>query len=236
MKLLKRLILLILLVIIIIGGFLFFRGYNLYKTTINNMSLSDKINEIKSNKNYTLISDVPDYYINAIIAVEDHRFREHGSIDIISILRAIVSNIQAKELNEGGSTITQQVAKNLYFITEDDFISRKIAEILVSIDLEKNYSKDDILEFYINTIYFGGGCYGIKEASNGYYKKDPQDIDLYEATMLAGVPNAPSVYAPTVNPDLAKSRQAKVVSSMVKYNYLSQEEANKIIQKNKSSQ
>ena len=105
------------------------------------------------------IDEVPEYYINAIIAVEDHRFKEHGPVDYISITRAIVSNIQSKDFNEGGSTITQQVAKNLYFIGEKDVVSRKIAEIFLAIELENNYSKDDILEFYINTIYFGEGYY-----------------------------------------------------------------------------
>lgn len=228
MKFFKKLFLFIFIVILLIGTILFLNGYKLYNSTIENSSISDKIKEIQSEDTYVSINDVPEYYKNAIIAVEDHRFREHGAIDIISIGRAIVSNIEAKEFNEGGSTITQQVAKNLYFITEDDIISRKIAEILVAIDLEKNYSKDDILEFYINTIYFGEGYYGIKEASNGYYKKEPKDLTLYEATLLAGVPNAPSVYAPTINPDLAKSRQGKVIRSMVEYGYLSKEEANSI--------
>lgn len=231
MKFIKKLLLIILVIVIIVGSIIFLNGYKLYKTTLDNLSLSDKITQIKNNENYVYIGDVPDYYTNAIIAVEDHRFKNHGAIDIIAILRATVSNIQAKEFNEGGSTITQQVAKNLYFISEDDVISRKIAEALVAFDLEKNYSKDDILEFYINTIYFGEGYYGIKEASNGYYKKEPKDINLDEATMLAGVPNAPSVYAPTINPDLAKSRQNKVIRSMVEYGYLSQEEANKVLNK-----
>lgn len=228
MKFFKRLFLFIFIIILLIGSVIFLNGYKLYTTTIENLSLSDKIKEIKNEDTYVSIKDVPDYYINAIIAVEDHRFRKHGAIDIISIGRAIVSNIRAKEFNEGGSTITQQVAKNLYFITEDDVISRKIAEILVGIDLEKNYSKDDILEFYINTIYFGEGYYGIKEASMGYYHKEPKDLSLYEATLLAGVPNAPSVYAPTTNPDLAKNRQEKVIRSMVEHGYLSEEEASKI--------
>ena len=228
MKFIKRLILFILLVIILVSSVVILNGYKLYKTTINEKSLSDKIAEIKSNDTYLSIDSVPEYYLNAVIAVEDHRFKEHGTIDIIAIGRAIVSNIQAKDFNEGGSTITQQVAKNLYFITEDDVVSRKIAEIFVAIDLENQYSKDDILEFYINTIYFGEGYYGIREASNGYYKKEPKDLSLYEATLLAGVPNAPSVYAPTINPDLAKSRQGKVIRSMVEYGYLSEEEANKI--------
>lgn len=229
MKFFKRLFLFILIVVLLIGSVVFLNGYKLYKNTIEDLSLSDKIKEIKNEDSYVSIKDVPDYYINAIIAVEDHRFRDHGAIDIISIGRAIVSNIKAKEFNEGGSTITQQVAKNLYFITEDDVISRKIAEILVGIDLENNYSKDDILEFYINTIYFGEGYYGIKEASMGYYDKEPKDLSLYEATLLAGVPNAPSVYAPTINPHLAKSRQRKVISSMVEHGYLSNEDANKIL-------
>ena len=231
MKFIKKLLLIILVIVIIVGSIIFLNGYKLYKTTLDNLSLSDKITQIKNDENYVYISDVPDYYTNAIIAVEDHRFKNHGAIDIIAILRATVSNIQAKEFNEGGSTITQQVAKNLYFISEDDVISRKIAEALVAFDLEKNYSKDDILEFYINTIYFGEGYYGIKEASTGYYKKEPKDMNLDEATMLAGVPNAPSVYAPTINPDLAKSRQNKVIRSMVEYGYLSQEEANKVLNK-----
>lgn len=229
MKFFKRLLLIILLAILLVGSIIFFNGYKLYKTTLDSKSLTDKISEIKNNNSYVSYDKVPDYYLNAIIAVEDHRFKDHGSIDVISIGRAIVSNVQSKELNEGGSTITQQVAKNLYFITEDNVISRKIAEILVAIDLEKNYSKDQILEFYINTIYFGEGYYGIKQASNGYYDKDPIDLTLNEATILAGVPNAPSVYAPTVNPDLAKNRQGKVIRSMVEYNYLSQDEADKIV-------
>lgn len=228
MKILKKLFIILILIILIVGIVIILNGYKLYKTATNEISISNKISEIKSKDTYVSINDVPKYYINAVIAVEDHRFKEHGAIDIISIGRAIISNFQAKELNEGGSTITQQVAKNLYFITEDDVVSRKIAEIFVAMDLEKNYSKDDILEFYINTIYFGEGYYGIREASNGYYKKEPKDLNLYEATLLAGVPNAPSVYAPTINPDLAKSRQGKVIRSMVEYGYLSEEEANKL--------
>ena len=228
MKILKKLFIILILIILIVGIVIILNGYKLYKTATNEISISNKISEIKSKDTYVSINDVPKYYINAVIAVEDHRFKEHGAIDIISIGRAIISNFQAKELNEGGSTITQQVAKNLYFITEDDVVSRKIAEIFVAMDLEKNYSKDDILEFYINTIYFGEGYYGIREASNGYYKKEPKDLNLYEATLLAGVPNAPSVYAPTINPDLAKSRQGKVIRSRVEYGYLSEEEANKL--------
>ncbi len=228
MKFVRRLLLFILVIIVLVSSFIIFNGYNMYKKAISEVSLDKKVSNIRNDVNFVKIEDVPKYYGEAIIAVEDHRFKEHGAIDIISIGRALVSNIQAKELNEGGSTITQQVAKNLYFITEKNFVYRKIAEIFLAFDLENNYSKDEILELYFNTIYFGEGYYGVKEASKGYYKKEPKDLTLYEASMLAGIPNAPSVYAPTVNPDLAKSRQGKVIRSMVEYGYLSQEEADKL--------
>ncbi len=228
MKFVRRLLLFILVIIVLVSSFIIFNGYNMYKNAISEVSLDKKVSNIKNDVNFVKIEDVPKYYGEAIIAVEDHRFKEHGAIDIISIGRALVSNIQARELNEGGSTITQQVAKNLYFITEKNFVYRKIAEIFLAFDLENNYSKDEILELYFNTIYFGEGYYGVREASKGYYKKEPKDLTLYEASMLAGIPNAPSVYAPTVNPDLAKSRQRKVIRSMVEYGYLSQEEADKL--------
>lgn len=228
MKFVRRLLLFILVIIVLVSSFIIFNGYNMYKNAISEVSLDKKVSNIRNDVNFVKIEGVPKYYGEAIIAVEDHRFKEHGAIDIISIGRALVSNIQAKELNEGGSTITQQVAKNLYFITEKNFVYRKIAEIFLAFDLENNYSKDEILELYFNTIYFGEGYYGVREASKGYYKKEPKDLSLYEASILAGIPNAPSVYAPTVNPDLAKSRQRKVIRSMVEYGYLSQEEADKL--------
>ena len=228
MKWIKRIALVILLTIAVISSIIIFNGYRMYSSAISEISLEDKIAKIRNDANYVSINDLPSYYINAVIAVEDHRFKNHGAVDFISIGRAIVSNIQAGKLHEGGSTITQQVAENLYFMSESDFISSKIAEIFLAIDLEKNYSKNDILEFYVNIIYFGEGYYGIREASMGYYDKEPKNLSLFEATMMAGVPNAPSVYAPTVNPDLAKSRQGKVIRSMVEYGYLSQEQADTI--------
>ena len=151
-------------------------------------------------------------YQNAVIAVEDHRFEKHGGIDIIGTCRAIVTNITSFSLVEGGSTITQQLARNLYF-TQEQSLTRKIAELLVAFDLEKNYSKDQILELYINTIYFGEGYYGIKEACEGYFD---------EMTLLAGIPNAPSVYSLNANPDLAKQRQQHVINAMKEYGYIEQ--------------
>lgn len=228
MKFVKKIFLFIFITLLLAVLFLGLSGYNMYNSAVSQISLSEKVSQIKNDKNFVKISDLSNNLINATIAVEDHRFKEHGAIDIISIGRAIFSNIKAGEPVEGGSTITQQVAKNLYFMTEKDNASRKIAELILSYHLEKNYSKDEIFELYVNTIYYGNGYYGIREASNGYLNKEPKDLTLDEATMLAGIPNAPSVYAPTVNMDLCKSRQGKVIRSMVKYGYISQEQADRI--------
>ncbi len=229
-KIIKRTLLFILVAIIIASGFVIYKGHEVYADALKTTSLADKIEKIKSDDSYVELNTLPVYYKNAIVSVEDHRYYDHGPIDLIAIMRAIVSNIRNKDLLEGGSTITQQVAKNLYFIgTDTNSLYRKIAEIFMAYDLEDTYSKDDILEFYINTIYFGDGYYGVDEACNGYFKKSAKDMTLYEATMLAGIPNAPSVYAPTVNKDLALNRQRKVISTMVENEYLTQEQADELI-------
>ena len=184
---------------------------------------------MKSSPNYIKYEDLPQNYINAVIAVEDHRYREHGAIDIIAIARAIYTNITNFELLEGGSTITQQVAKNIFYIENSNPIPRKIAEIITAFDLEKNYTKDEIVELYVNTIYFGDGYYGIEEACKGYLNKSATEMNLQDCTMMAGIPNAPSVYAPTVNPDLTRSRQEKVISDMHEYGYLSDNDSQKLL-------
>lgn len=229
MKLIKKLIFLLLIAIIIIFSVVALNGKKMYDEKISKMSLQDTIAEIESNKNYVKLEDLPDDYKNAIIAVEDHRFKKHGAIDLIAIGRAIWINVTNFELREGGSTITQQVAKNIFFISEDDALTRKSAEIFAAFDLEKNYSKDKILELYVNTIYFGDGYYGIKEACNGYLNIEPSQMTLYDCTMMAGIPNAPSVYNPSANPKLTRSRQKKVISDMVEYGYLTQNQADKLL-------
>lgn len=188
----------------------------MYKEALNNKSVLEKVEEIESKKGYVFFKDLPKEYIKAVIAVEDHRYYEHGAIDTISIARAIINNVKAGKLIEGGSTITQQLAKNVYF-TQDRKLERKIAEIFMAYEIEKKLDKDKIFELYVNTNYFGNGYYGIGSASYGYYGKEPSKLNLYECTMLAGVPNAPSVYAPTVNPELAERRRQIVVEAMARY-------------------
>lgn len=229
MKFIKKLIFLLLIAIIIIFSIVALNGKKMYDEKIGKISLQDTIAKIESDKNYVKLDDLPDDYKNAIIAVEDHRFKKHGAIDLIAIGRAIWINVTNFELREGGSTITQQVAKNIFFISEDDALTRKSAEIFAAFDLEKNYSKDKILELYVNTIYFGDGYYGIKEACNGYLNIEPSQMTLYDCTMMAGIPNAPSVYNPSANPKLTRSRQKKVISDMVEYGYLTQDQADKLL-------
>ncbi len=228
MKFIRRLLLFILVIIIIVGSVLYLNGNKLYKEKLSEISLENKVSSVRENSNFIKLNSLPTYYKDAVVSVEDRRFYSHGTIDFIALARATFSNIKQKDFKEGGSTITQQTAKNLYLIKEKDVSNRKVAEFLIGRDLEKKYNKDEILELYVNTIYFGDGYYGIQEASKGYFNKDAKDLTLYEATMLAGVPNAPSLYAPTINFHLTQSRQKKVVSSMVETGTLSQEEADKL--------
>ena len=163
MKILKKVVLVIILFSMSIGLLIIGKGYDMYKVAIQEVSLSEKVETIRSKENYTKIEEVPQMYKNAVISVEDHRFYKHGGIDIISIVRATINDIKAMEFVEGGSTITQQLAKNIYF-TQEKKITRKIAEVFMAFDIEKSYTKDEILELYLNTSYFGDGYYTIKEA------------------------------------------------------------------------
>lgn len=231
-KFFKKLFLLILAILICVCAFVIYKGHVMYENVTSKESLEEKVKKIKEYDNFVSIEDVPDTYKNATIAIEDHRFYSHHGIDIITTLRSLITNVQNQKITNGGSSITQQVARNLYFTQEKSFI-RKIAELFVAVDLENNYKKDEILEMYLNIIYFGDGYTGLKQASYGYYRVSPKQLSLYEQTMLAGIPNAPSVYSPNANADLAIKRQEKVVNQMLKYGYLTKEEANEIKNINK---
>ena len=227
-KILKRICIICLIISIIWCGNLIYTGYQIYDEAIKKVPMEEMVKQIKTKENYTSIKDMPKIYKDAVIAVEDHRFYMHKGIDIFSITRALINDIKAMAFVEGGSTITQQLAKNTYF-TQEKKLTRKIAEVFMAIEYENKYSKDDILELYLNTSYFGEGCYTVSEASRFYFDKEPIDMNEYESIMLAGIPNAPSVYAPTQNPELAKQRQRQVLDKMIEYGEITLEEAQKII-------
>lgn len=163
MKVLKKVIFVVILISISIGLLVVGEGYDMYKEALKNMPLEEKVQSIKQKNNYTEIEEVPQVYINAVISVEDHRFYKHNGIDIIAIGRAMVNDIKAMDFVEGGSTITQQLSKNIYF-TQEKTITRKIAEMFMTFEIEKYYDKDEILELYLNTSYYGDGYYTLKEA------------------------------------------------------------------------
>ena len=228
MKLIKRIILLLIIVIAIAGGVLAYKGHKIYKDVLKKTSVADKVTQIKSQENYTELKDLPDFYKNAVIAVEDRRFYKHGPIDPIAIARAVFVNIKSWKLQEGGSTITQQLAKNIYF-TQEKSALRKVAEIYMAYEIERNCDKDTILELYLNTSYFGDGYYCVNDASEGYYGKEPKDMNRNEASMLAGIPNAPSAYCPTKHLNLAKQRQVQVLDKMVKYKFITEQDKTEIL-------
>lgn len=189
------------------------KGYFLYQGVIKDNPLSQLVEGIESKQHYTPYEELPEFYIHAVVAVEDHRFQQHHGVDPIAICRAAWNDIKTLSFAEGGSTITQQLAKNLYF-TQEKKLERKFAEIFVAFDLERNYTKKEILSLYVNTIYFGNGCYGIYDAAQKYFGKSPKELTLYESAMLAGIPNAPSAYSPSDNPELAEQRLRQVLKRM----------------------
>lgn len=181
-KLLKRIVVLLLVIVFVCFTVLTGRGYLMYRDALQQQGLSDRVAEIQSNPNYTPISDLPEMYLDAVVAVEDHRFTQHFGIDLISIGLATWNNLTSWSLQEGGSTITQQLAKNLYFTQEKSFI-RKIAEMFMAFNLERAYEKGEILELYVNSIYFGNGYYCVRNASLGYFGKEPISMSDYECTL-----------------------------------------------------
>ena len=170
------------------------------------------------------INEIPKNLQNAFIAVEDNRFYDHVGIDPRGIIRAVWANIRGRTVTEGGSTITQQLAKNAY-LTQDRTLKRKVQEVFLALQLERQYTKQEILELYMNQIYFGQGAYGVQAAAQTYFGKDAKDLTLNECAMLAGIPKSPNYYSPINNMDAAMERKAVVLDQMVKYGYISDSEA-----------
>lgn len=169
---------------------------------------------------------IPDLLKKGIIATEDRRYYDHGAVDIIGVARAFITNSMAGETLEGGSTIAQQTVKNI-FLSNDRTMTRKLEELALAVQLERNYSKEEILGLYLNTIYFGHGAYGVGEASRVYFGKAPKDLDLSQCAMLAGLPQAPSAYDPISHPQEGAKRMTTVLALMAQEGYITPEEAAK---------
>src|SRR5690606_27698036 len=144
---------------------------------------------------------------------EDQRFYEHGGVDVVRVVGAALSNLREGRAAQGGSTITQQLARQS-FLTMDKTLRRKVTEVIVAARLEKQLEKDEILELYLNKVYFGDGLYGVEAASLGYFGKHASELDVAEAALLAGLVKSPSSYAPTVNLERAVARRNVVLQAM----------------------
>lgn len=175
------------------------------------------------------LSKIPPHLITAFLAAEDTRFFEHEGISYISILRAMAKNLIAGKVVQGGSTITQQLAKSL--LSSERKLSRKVREAILAYRIEKHLTKDEILTLYLNQIYFGNGAYGVQTAAESYFGKDVEDLDLSEAALLAGLPKAPSKYSPYASMELARKRQEFVLGRMVEEGFITKEDAQKAASK-----
>jgi penicillin-binding protein 2A len=180
--------------------------------------------KISANKNEGIsIDQIPDHMKNAVIAIEDHRFYEHGGIDLKGIGRAFFTNVKAGGIVEGGSTLTQQLTKNALLSAEKTY-KRKLEEFFLALEIEKEYSKDEILQMYLNQVYFGEGAWGIKRAAMKYYGKDVEDLSISEAALLAGLVKAPSAINPYQNEEKAIERRNLVLDRMKEHSFISEKE------------
>ena len=197
------------------------------KITIYDNSGEIAIENLNGNK-WVKLDNISSFLKKATISVEDKNFYKHQGFDYLRIVKAVINNIASKSINEGASTISQQYVKNL-FLDFDKTWERKIEEAFLTFELETHYSKDEILEGYLNTINYGGGNYGIENASNYYFNKSASDLTLAEATLIAGIPKSPSNYNPITNLESAKKRQKVVLQSMVNNKYITKEEMNNVL-------
>lgn len=193
----------------------------------NIMHIREIATEISRQPGYVEISNIPLPLRQAFIAVEDRKFYNHIGLDFEGILRATLVNIQSGSVMEGGSTITQQLARSL-FLSNEQSMSRKFWEAAYAFALENRLSKDKILELYLNTVYFGENAYGVTAAAKIFFNKPLKNLTLNEMTMLAGLPNGPSIFNPKVNPAAARKRQCVVINAMLQNGFISQHDATAI--------
>lgn len=195
-KLLFKMIIILLVIITGFCGYYGYLGYQIYQDKIQEQSLSERVNQLKSKEDYVTLDQISPIYKEAVLESEDRRFYQHGPVDYYGLARAMFINITTFSFKEGGSTITQQLAKNLCLSFKKD-LSRKFAEVFIAKDLEDHYSKDEILEMYLNITYLGEGNYGIQAASQYYYHIDAIDLNKQQCDILVKTLKRPSVFNPS---------------------------------------
>lgn len=225
-KIFKIILRIFLVLSIIVGVFLGFNYYQ-YQQMIKEKPLEPLVNNLRNNPDFLTIDEISQEFLDALVATEDRRFYSRKGFDFKALARSILVNIEQGKLVQGGSTIPQQVGKLLYFDHDQD-LNEKVIQVFIMYDLESLYDKDEILELYVNSIYFGSGYTGIKQAAEGYFNTSAKDLDWSQATLLAGIIPAPSVYDPRLNMKLAKERQYAVLLSLQSTKKLTKAQADEI--------
>lgn len=233
MKIIRKLFLIFLLIIVILLTLFIGLGFVNYVKATNDISIQEKVKEIKSRDSYVSYDEINENLLKATVAIEDRRFYEHHGVEYRSMARALYQNVVAREIRGGGSTITQQLAKNMYYTYQPSYL-RKVSEIFTAYDLEKELSKKEILELYVNVINYGDNHIGIREASEGYFHKKPKDLTLDEATLLAGLPQSPANYQLSNHEDVARRRQIQVLNAMVRESMINEDEKMAVIKQAES--
>ena len=196
-KIIFRLFVIIILIALIFCGFYSYQGYKVYQDVIEEKNIEQRVAELQNKEDYVKLDEIADVYVELVVESEDHRFYQHHGVDYIGLTRAMLTNLATWSYKEGGSTITQQLAKNLCLSFEKS-LDRKFAEVFIAWQLERDYSKDEILEMYLNITYLGEGNYGIKAASNYYYNVEPSQLTKEQAEVLVRTLKSPSVYNPSI--------------------------------------
>ena len=196
-KIIFRLFVIIILIALIFCGFYAYQGYKVYQDVIEEKNIEQRVAELQNKEDYVKLDEIADVYVELVVESEDHRFYQHHGVEYIGLTRAMLTNLATWSYKEGGSTITQQLAKNLCLSFEKS-LDRKFAEVFIAWQLERDYSKDEILEMYLNITYLGEGNYGIKAASNYYYNVEPSQLTKEQAEVLVRTLKSPSVYNPSI--------------------------------------
>ena len=220
-KFVKFIFKLLLILIIAFVGIFFGKGYWGYLELTQSQSVDDVVSEVTSRSTFVGYDDLSPELVRATVAIEDRRFYDHGGVDYIGLMRALVSQFDDDLLKSGGSTITQQLAKNLYGMFDGTW-DRKSTELFVARYLEKHYSKNEIIALYVNVINYGNNYTGIYEASMGYLDTLPEDLTVAQASLLAGIPQSPSHYELVNHFTQAKQKQYAVLKAMAQCGYISE--------------
>ncbi len=220
-KFLIRLIVFLLILLLGLAGFLGVRGYSGYKEITSQTPVETVVEQVQSSPTFVPYEDLPSDLIRATVSIEDRRFYEHGGIDYIGLARGTLSQVIPQLAQSGGSTITQQVAKNLYGMFEQT-LDRKLVEMFIAKELESKYTKNQILALYVNIINYGDYHFGIYEASTGYFGVEPQYLTLAQASLLAGLPQSPGNYQLSDHFQQAKARQHQVLEAMAECSYINE--------------